>query len=314
MFQNIIKQDALIRLEYKIRRYALLYVMLVLPLAYFVVFRYVPLYGLQLAFKDFNIGKGVAGSSWVGWRNFQYLFLSKDFLFALRNTFVLSIAKIVLGFPAGVIVAIALSELPSCMGNKKRFFQTVFSLPHFLSWVVVSGLLLNLLGSSGVINSLRELLHLETRSYLTDKYAFIWIIVYSNIWKEVGWGAIIYLATIASISNTWYEAAAIDGASRLQRIFYITLPNMKSIMIVMFILAVGKILSVGFDQVLNMYNPTVYETVDIISTFVYRRTFEQSMDFGIGTAVDLFRGVINFILLYVTNKIVISMGEGGISG
>lgn len=296
------------------KRNVALYLMLVVPLIYFIVFKYFPLYGIQLAFRDYNVGGGVSKSPWVGLRNFQYLLYNPDFLRAVRNNVILSFLRIFIGFPMGIIIAISLSELPMQMRRGKTIFQTIFTFPHFLSWVIVSGLILNLLGSAGVVNALRLLLNLEPKQYLTDKYAFIWILIYSDIWKEAGWGAIIYLAVIAGLPRELFEAADIDGATRLQKIQHVTLPGLKSIMVVMLIVSVGSVLNVGFDQIFNMYNPAVYETTDIIDTYVYRASFRQSLDFGIGTAVGLFKGIVNFALLYTANKVARAMGEAGING
>ena len=285
-----------------IHHYRMLYPLLLFGLAFFVVFHYAPMYGIQLAFKRYSIGKGIAGSDWVGLANFAKLFARAEFWNAFRNTIVISLLKTVIAFPIPILLAILINEIKR--RRLARGLQVFFTLPHFLSWVTISGIMLNLLGSGGAINSLLVSLGGEKVSFLSNGDVFRGLLVFTDIWKESGWSSIIYMAAIASIDQSQYESATIDGANRLQKAWYITWPSLKSVAAVLLLLQLGHAMSGNFDQVFNLYNPTVYKKAEIIDTYVYNITFLQAADYGLSTAVGLFKGVINCALLLAANFVV----------
>ena len=285
--------------------------LLILPgILFFLIFRYIPIYGIQLAFKTFRASLGITGSRWCGFENFEYLFLNSDFWFAVRNTLLISLYQVIFCFPFPVILALFLNEIR--LARYKKFVQTVYTFPHFLSWVLISGIVMNLLSSSGAVNSLMMALGGEKHQFLTDKALFRSILVFFLAWKESGWNCILYLASITAIDPSLYEAATIDGANRWHRTRYITWPGISMIVVVTLILRIGSMMDVGFDQVINLYNASVYDVGDIIDTYVYRITFLRAGNFGVSTAVGLFKGVTNCILLLSANGICRLLGEEGI--
>lgn len=285
--------------------------LLILPgILFFLIFRYIPIYGIQLAFKTFRASLGITGSPWCGFENFEYLFLNSDFWFAVRNTLLISLYQVIFCFPFPVILALFLNEIR--LARYKKFVQTVYTFPHFLSWVLISGIVMNLLSSSGAVNSLIEALGGEKHQFLTDKALFRVDSVFFLAWKESGWNCILYLASITAIDPSLYEAATIDGANRWHRMRYITWPGISMIVVVTLILRIGSMMDVGFDQVINLYNASVYDVGDIIDTYVYRITFQRAGNFGVSTAVGLFKGVTNCILLLSANGICRLLGEEGI--
>ncbi len=285
----------------KLGRFWPLYVMLVPGILYFLVFRYWPIYGLTIAFKNFRVLEGINGSPWVGFANFQVLFDSPLFIRALRNTVIISALKLFVGFPMPIILALMLNEVRH--KGIKRVIQTVSYLPHFLSWIIVYAILIALFAPArGLVNQAIIDMGGEAISFLTDPRWFIGVIVGSDIWKEIGWGAIIYLAALTSISPELYEAASIDGASRFQQIRHISLPGIMPVILLMFILRMGSILDAGFDQVYILYNPLVYETSDIIDTWVFRNGIEE-FRFSLSTAASVFKSVFGLGLLLSANKL-----------
>jgi len=285
--------------------------LLILPgIVFFIIFRYVPMYGIQLAFKNFKASQGITGSPWCAFENFEYLFLNKDFWYAVRNTVIISFYQILFCFPFPIALALLLNEIRQ--EAYKKTVQTIFTFPHFLSWVLVSGIVMNILASTGVINNIIVAMGGEKYQFLTDKSLFRSILVFFLAWKESGWSCILYLASITAIDPSLYEAATIDGANRWHRMRYITWPGISMIVVVTLILRVGSMMDVGFDQVINMYNASVYEVGDIIDTYIYRITFQRAGNFGVSTAVGLFKGVTNCILLLSANGICRMLGEEGI--
>ena len=283
---------------------------LVLPAVLTVLFfNYFPLYGIQLAFKDFVVRKGITGSPWVGMKHFEVLLGSRIFQRALVNTLFISAYKLLFGFPSAVIFALMLNELHS---NKfKRLSQTISYMPHFISWVVMGGIIKDLLApTTGIVNYFVTAMGGEAKHLLIEPGMFRGIVVITGIWKEIGWQSIIYLAAIAGISTELYEAAAIDGANRLRIIRHIILPELMSVMSIQFILQLGGILNAGFDQVFNLYNDLVYSTGDIIDTYVYRIGLQGQMQYSLSTAVGLFKNCIGLVLVVGTNAIVRRLGEG----
>lgn len=295
----------------RIWKYRYIYLLLLPGLVYFIIFKYIPIYGIQLAFKDFSFAFGISGSPWVGFDNFDYLFSEAQFWNAFKNTLIISFMKLIFAFPIPVLLAIFLSEIR--WKKYRRVVQTVLTFPHFLSWVVLSGIMFTFLSNTGVVNNMLEMAGLERVEFLTNAKGFRWLLVLSDIWKESGWSTIIYLAAILGVDVSLHEAANIDGATRLEKIRYIVWPEIRSVVIVMFILQVGSVMEAGFMQVLNLYNSSVYSVGDILDTYVYRITFQTGADFGISTAVSLFKGITNCILLLTANFVAKRFGEKGIS-
>ena len=271
----------------------------------YIVFSYIPMYGAILAFKDLNFAKGIVGSPWTsmhGLKHFYDLISDVAFQKALANTVIISVGRIVFEFPIPILLAILINEISH--GKMKRFIQTVFTFPHFVSWIIMSGIFFNLLSDSGVLNGIIVSLGGHKVNLLTQQSTFRFLIFSTDSWKEAGWGTIIYLATISGINPSLYEAAIVDGANRLQLVRYITWTSMKSVIGVMLILSMSNIMNAGFDQIFNLYNAAVYDKVDIIDTFIYRRTFITGLDFASSTAIGLFKSVINVGMLFIGNYIV----------
>ena len=281
-------------------RYLLL---LMLPgIAYFVVFRYVPIYGVILAFKEYDVYEGILFSPWAGLKHFRRLFEQHDVARVFWNTVEISVLRIVFGFPMPIILALLLNEIFNT--KFKRTVQTISYLPHFLSWVVVAGLITELLSPSrGIYGYLMRLIGADTTVLLTSQTWFIPILIISAIWKEVGWGTIIYLATMSSINPELYEAAVVDGASRWRRAISITLPGILPVTAILLILSMSQILNAGFDQIFNLYNTLVYEIADIIDTYIYRVGL-QSFEFEFATAVGLTKNVIALVLVLTVDRVV----------
>lgn len=284
----IIKKD--------IKKNKYIYMMLLPVVAYFIVFHYIPMVSAQIAFKDFNITKGIADSKWVGFKHFRSYFNSYYFARLIRNTLVLSAGNILFGFPAPIILAILINEIRH--SGFKRIVQTITYLPHFISIVIVCALLRNFFSVDGLVNQL-----FGTKiNFFMNSQMFRPLYIGSGIWQEIGWGSIVYLAAITAIDSQLYEAASIDGAGRFRKILYITLPCLATTITVMFIMRVGKMMTVGADKVLLMYSESIYETADIISTFVYRKgLLEQNYSYS--AAVDLVNSLINCVLLVGANKL-----------
>ncbi|MCU6793773.1 ABC transporter permease subunit [Paenibacillus sp. WQ 127069] len=287
------------------------YLMLAPLIVYYLIFEYGPLYGVQIAFKDYMLRQGIWGSPWVGWKHFQYMFtLSPDFYKILSNTVIISLYQIVFGFPAPIILALLFNELRLKMF--KRISQTISYLPHFLSWVVLGGMLITILSpTTGAVNILLGWFGIEPIYFLGDPKYFRFTLVLSSIWKEIGWGTIIYLAALAGIDLHLYEAARIDGANRWKQTIHITLPSIMYIIAILFIFKTGSILSAGFDQIFNLYNPAVYSVADILDTYVYRVGLTQ-LQYSFTTAVGLFKNIVAFSMVMMTNYIVKKMGQEGI--
>ncbi|WP_239631117.1 ABC transporter permease subunit [Paenibacillus sp. H1-7] len=297
----------------RMAEYKYFYLLVIPLLVYYIVFEYVPLYGLILAFKEFNFAKGIWGSDWVGLANFEEIFMLDDFWIAFRNTIIIAVGRLIFEFPVPIVVALLLNEVRKA--GLKKFYQVVYTFPHFLSWIIISGILVNFLGNFGVLNQLLELFGMDKVSLLVDPESFRGLIFSSSLWKDMGWGTIIYLAAIAGINPSLYEAASIDGASRFQQMLHITWPSLKSTVMILFILNIGGMMSSGgggFDQIFNLYNPAVYEKADILDTYVYRRTFSVGLSYGTSTAVGLFKSVINFMLLVGANRMAKRLGQEGI--
>lgn len=281
-----------------------MYLLLIPGLLFILIFHYLPMYGTVIAFKDYNIFAGsnpidaIFQSDWVGLQYWQQLWGEVEFRQAFRNTLVISGLKILIGFPLPVLMALFINEI-RCTAYK-RTIQTVLYLPHFMSWAVVGALFLSIFGTTGPVNALLQALGLDSIRFFMDESVFPWLLIGSSVWKESGWNTIVYLAAITSVSPEFYEAATVDGATRLQKMRYVTLPCIASTIMMMLILRLGSLMAAGFDQVLVMYNPTVFATGDIIDTYVYRIGLGQ-LNFSMGTAVGLFNSIVSFLLVMSSN-------------
>ena len=291
----------------------MLYLMLALPMVFFLIFRYIPMTNIVIGFKDYNIFRGVwsKGSPWVGFKWFQKAFETKDFLNALRNTVVLNLLDLVMGFPAPIILALLLNEL--IFKTYKKFTQTVIYLPHFLSWIIVSSIASKLLApTTGIVNIfLGEKFGIGPIDFLMDKTKWVFTYIFFGVWKEMGWGTIIYLAAITSINPELYEAAEVDGAGRWRKIWNITLPGLRPTIVVLLIMNIGRILGIEFDRPYTMMNSIVRDVADVLSTLVYRLGI-QSFQFSLTAAIGLFQSVVCVIFLVGANALAKKMGERGI--
>jgi putative aldouronate transport system permease protein len=284
-----------------ISKYRWLYLLMLPTLIYFAIFKYGPLWNAQIAFKDFKPLLGVIGSPWVGFKHFEVFINSFYFADLMTNTIFFSLAKLVLGLPIAVVCAIALHE--SWFLRFRTLVQTVIYLPHFLSWVIMFGVLLVILSpGNGLLNMIIEQFGGEPIPFMTSPGAFRWVVVLSDIWKETGWSTILYLAALLAISPDLYEAAAADGASPMQRIWYISLPGILPVIVLVTLLRLGHILEAGFNQIFVLYSVPVYSVGDIIDTWVYRQGILQ-FQFSLATAVGFFKGVIGLVLILVANRI-----------
>ena len=285
------------------------YIIILPALIYFIVFSYIPYYGLTIAFKDFKIFGGIAASPWVGFKHFNEIFTSPDFFKLIRNTVMISLYRIVFEFPVPIILALLLNEVRHSW--YKRTIQTITYFPNFLSWVVYGGIMMSFVQPSGMINEVLKRIGAEPLQILTTPSSFIAMLIITSIIKSSGFGAIIYLASLSGIDIQQYESAIVDGANKIRQIWHITLPGIRPTIVIMFILAIGNIMNAGFEQIFIMYNAAVYEVADIVDTFVYRIGL-QGAQYSISTAVGIFKGIIGFVLIYFSNSALRRLGEASI--
>ncbi|HLY26487.1 MAG TPA: ABC transporter permease subunit [Aggregatilineales bacterium] len=289
------------------RRNKYLYLMLLPVILYYFIFQYVPIYGSVIAFQDFNPAKGISGSTWIGFQNFTNFFQSFYFGRLIQNTLVISLLDLVLGFPAPIILALLLNELR--WGPFRRLVQTITYMPHFISIVVLVGMMVDFTAKDGLFNTLiSQTVGGQPILFMQKPELFPFLYVLSGVWQNIGWGSIIYLAAITTIDPTLYEAAMVDGANRFQQIRHITLPGITPTIIILLILRLGSTMAVGFEKILLMYNPLTMQTADVISTYVYRKGVLEA-DYGFSAAVGLFNSVINFTLLTLSNRFSRRMGD-----
>jgi putative aldouronate transport system permease protein len=282
----------------RIRKDWVIYLMLLPAIVYFLIFNVIPLIGMKLAFQDYRI---IGDNVWVGMKHFKILFSSPAFLDVLKNTVIISTMKMVFIFPIPIVLSLLINEVRT--GPFRKYVQSVVYLPHFLSWVVIAGIWISLLNPvDGGVNVLRNFFHLPSIDFMTSKSHIRWVLVFSEMWRSAGWDSILYLAAIMKISPSLYEAARIDGASSLQQMRYITLPELTSTIITVFILNLGFFLNAGFDQVFNLINDSVISVVDILDTYVYRIGILNAQ-YSYATAASLFKGVIGVILILGTHFI-----------
>lgn len=274
------------------------HIMLLPAVIIVLIYSYGPIVGLVIAFQDFLPANGWFGSKWIGFGNFEYLWHMPGIVQVLKNTILIAVMKLVVGLVFPITMALLLNEVKSVIF--KRSVQTIVYLPYFLSWVILSGILIDMLSpSGGIVNEFLSYLHIKPIYFLGNEHWFRFILIASHIWKEVGFDTIVYLAAILSIDKSLYEAAGLDGAGHLKRIWHVTLPGMRPIIVLLSVLALGNILNAGFDQIFNLYSPQVYSSSDILDTFVYRIGIQQ-MQYGVATAVGLFKSVVSLILISVS--------------
>lgn len=287
-----------------------LYLLLLPGLLLILLFRYVPMYGVVIAFQDYNIYKGIGGSEWVGFDQFERLFRSPDFTEVLANTIIISLYKLAASFSLPIILSLLLNELRSVVF--KRFAQSVVYLPHFISWVIFSGIIITFLNPvDGLVNVIIRQFGGAPIDFLGDVRYFRSVLVLSDVYKEVGWGTIIYLAAIAGVSADLYEAARIDGANKLRQMWHVTLPAIRPVIIILIILSLANILEAGFQQIFLLYNALVYDVADIIDTYVYRVGIQEA-NYSYATAAGLFKSAVAMALILTVNKIVKLTGQDGL--
>ncbi len=274
--------------------------MLLLPVISLFIFCYIPMAGIIMSFEKYVPAKGIFHSKWVGMKNFETLFKMPGFTESVRNTVIIAVGKIILNIVVPVVFTLMLNEITHSLS--KRTIQTLIYLPHFISWVLMAGIIIKLCSSAGVLNQIMKAFGAEPKVWLADKTIFRPILFITDILKEFGYGTIIYLAAISGINPSLYEAAVVDGAGRWKQMIHVTLPGISSTIILMSVLALGNILNAGFDQIFNLYSPIVYETGDIIDTFLYRLAFERAQ-FAISTAAGLFKSAISTVLIVLSYSI-----------
>lgn len=287
-----------------------LYTLLLLPMLYFLIFKYIPMYGVTIAFKDFNLFEGIFKSPWVGLEVFREIFAMKDFFRALRNTLALNVLDLLITFPAPIILAIVLNELR--IPAMKKGIQMVLYLPRFISWVIIGGISYQLFAeNSGIVNKIITAFGFESLPFLTNKWWWLLIYVSMGVWQSAGWNTIIYMAAMTGIDSQLYEAAEIDGAGKFSQIVHITLPGISSTIIMLLIINVGQLLNIGFERPFVLGNVLVQDFSEVVSTFVYKVGL-QSGRFSIATAIGFFQSVVGLILISAANLITNKSGEQGI--
>ncbi|MDR0641836.1 MAG: ABC transporter permease subunit [Treponema sp.] len=288
------------------------YLVLLPGVAWYIIFAYMPLYGLTLAFKTFKANLGIFRSPWVGLLNYVYVLRDQAFTESILRTLQINLGRLVFTFPIPIILALAINELR--VGRYKKILQTIYTFPNFLSWVIVASILNNTLNQNGMVNAIIKMAGGDPVNFLGSIPAFLPLVYITEIWKSSGWSAIIYLAALAGIDTEQYEAAEIDGASRFQRIIHISFPGIKATIIVMLVLAIGYVMSAGFDQLFNISNAATFRAAESLDMYIYRVTFRSASDFSFSTAVALVRSVINCILLITADRVTRLVSGSGLFG
>ncbi|CEW50972.1 protein LplB [Streptococcus pneumoniae] len=309
MNQEILKKSKIQLTVEHIQKYWILYLMMIPATVLLILFTYGPMYGIIMAFQDFTVFKGYTGSPFVGLKHFQRLFSDSLFYRLFKNTFMVGVLDFLFSFPAPLIFALILNEV-----RKVRFksvVQSISYLPHFIPLVVMVGIIFELFGSYGIINSLLSSLGMEPISFFTKSEWFLPLYIGSGVWKTIGWGSIIYMGALTNIDSTLYEAADMDGANRWHKMWHVTLPSLRPTVVTLFILNAGGIMQVGFEKVFLMSSPATYEVSDVLSTYVYRQGILNS-DFSYSAAVGLFNNIVALLFVLLANKIAKKLGEEGI--
>lgn len=277
-----------------------LYLMIIPVIVFYIIFCYLPMYGILMAFQNYKPFLGISGSDWIGFDNFRIFFNSPHFMRTLKNTLTISLNTVLFSFPMPIVLALLINEVRS--KHFAKTVQTVTYLPHFISIVIVCALVREFTSDSGIINQFFQIFGYDGQTMLSKPELFVPVYIVSGLWQEVGWNSIIYLAALSSIDAQLYEAAEIDGAGKWKQTIHITIPGILPTIIILFIMKMGTLLSVGYEKILLLYNPGIYDTADVISTYVYRIGLVEAK-YGLSTAVNLFNSIINFMLLIATNKI-----------
>lgn len=293
-------------LGHKLRRdiikFKHIYLMLIPVLAFYITFNYIPMYGMVVAFKQFAPGLGIKNSPWIGLTHFKIFFSSPYFVRTFRNTILISLYSLAFGFPSSIILALLLNEIKHSHSGFKRTVQTISYLPYFISIVVVCGIIREFTASYGLIGKIIEAFGGKARTLLIDPSMFRPIYIISGIWQGIGWGSIIYLASLSGIDSNLYDAAVVDGAGRFRRMWHVTLPGISTVIIIMLILRIGRIMSIGWEKIILLYNENTYETADVIASFVYRKgLLEQNYSYS--AAVGVFNSLINFAFVFAANSL-----------
>lgn len=293
----------------RVKKYWQIYLLLIPALVILFMFKYYPMYGVQIAFRDYNIVKGITGSPWVGMKWFTKLFNTPKFTSVVTNTLIINLLHLLTNLPLSVVFGLLLNECSHT--GYKRVIQTVSYLPHFLSWVIVYAIFNNMLSGSGIINLIIKLFGGEPIIFLTQSKYFRTVLVISALWKNTGWNTIVILAAITAVDPQLYEAAVIDGANRVQRIWHVTLPFLRSTIVMLLILQIGSIMADDVTQILLFYNSAVYDVGDVLGTYIYRQGLGK-MNYSLTSAAGLFQSAIGMILILITNKLAHMMGEQGL--
>jgi multiple sugar transport system permease protein/putative aldouronate transport system permease protein len=311
-FQNVYGFNSLARFLKSVRTGWRLYVLILLPLAYLIIFKYVPMYGAQIAFKNYVVTKGIAGSEWVGLKHFERFFHSYDFYRVMRNTILLSVYNLAVGFPIPIILALSLNYVN--LRWFKKTVQMVTYAPHFISTVVMVGIILQFLTPrTGFVNIVRDLLGLEQVNYMGEASYFIHILVWSDVWQNMGFSCIIYLASLASIDPSLHEAAIVDGATKLQRMRHVDLPGIMPIAVILLILNMGNILDTGFEKILLMQNPLNLRTSEVIDTYVYKVGLaSEIVQYSYASAIGFFKAIVGLVLMIAVNRLARRVGQTGL--
>ena len=305
-------RDKAKKLGKEIWKFRAIYALLLPGLLWYFIFAYLPMGGLSLAFKSYKANLGIWGSPWIGLGNYEYVFRDAAFWQSICKTIYINIGRMVFQFPAPIILALIINEFR--MKRYKRVLQTIYTFPHFLSWIIVASIATNVLSLDGMVNQVVMAFGGEPVSFLGNPNSFIPLLYITDIWKYAGYGSIIYLAAISGIDTDQYEAADIDGATRWQKLVHITLPSILPTIIIMFIMTTGTMMSMGFDQIFNMSNAAVKDSVEVLDMYIYRITFQSAADFSFSTAVSLFRSIVNMLFLIVADRGSKLMGGGGLFG
>lgn len=308
------KKSAFRRVVKKILKYKWYYMLLIPLITWYIVLCYTPMYGLILAFKSYKFNLGITGSPFIGFDNFVAMMKDAQFRRAFANTLIISLGKLCIHFPLPIILALIMNELSMYSNKLSKFFQSMFTFPHLISWVVLAGIITNIFSAQGVVNQVISVFGKSGFAPLTTPEYFRPLIYLTHVWKEIGWDSIIYLAALTGINPEYNEAAELDGANRFQRIWHISLTGIRGTICILLILQVGNAMGIGssFDQIFNLYSAPVYGVGDTIDTYIYRTTFTVGANFGYMTAIGMFKSIINLILIVTANTIVKKTGEEGL--
>lgn len=300
------------KLGSEVWKHRAVYTLLIPGLVWYFIFAYMPMGGLSLAFKHYKANLGIWGSPWVGAANYEYVFRDAAFWKSVWKTVTINLGRMLIQFPAPVLLALVLNEFR--MKRYKKVLQTIYTFPHFLSWIIVASIATNVLSLDGMANQVIQFFGGQPVSFLGSPDSFVPMLYLTDIWKYAGYGSIIYLAAISGIDMDQYEAADIDGATRMQKLIRITIPSIMPTIIVMFIMTTGQLMSMGFDQIFNMSNAAVKQAAEVLDMYIYRITFQSSADFSFSTAVSLFRSVLNMLFLVLADRGSKLMGGNGLFG